>query len=84
MAKQAKKGAGRPKTRTHEPERAAGKRTKEGEEKYIIIASTEDIEVMKNIAYWDRLTIKQAFASAIADYKAKFEKKNGLLKQRPA
>lgn len=84
MAKQAKKGAGRPKTRIHAPERTAGKQTKEGEEKYIIIAAVEDIEAMKNIAYWDRLTIKQAFAQAIADYKAKFEKKNGPLKQRPA
>jgi hypothetical protein len=51
MAKQAKKGAGRPKTRTHETERAAGKRTKDGEEKYIIIAAVGDIEAMKNIAY---------------------------------
>lgn len=83
MAKQEKRGAGRPKIRTHESERAAGKRTKEGEEKYIIIAAVQDIEAMKNIAYWDRLTIKQAFAQAIADYKAKFEKKNGPLRQRP-
>lgn len=83
MAKQAKKGAGRPKIRTHETKRAAAKRTKEGEEKYIIIASTADIETMKNIAYWDRLTIKEAFAGAIADYKAKYEKKNGVLKSRP-
>jgi hypothetical protein len=84
MAKQAKKGAGRPKTRTHAPERAAGKQTKEGEEKYIIIASTEDIETMKALAYWNRLTIKETYAEAIADYKAKYEKKNGQLKQRPA
>lgn len=83
MAKQAKKGVGRPKVRTHTPDRAAGKQTKEGEEKYIIIASTADIETMKNIAYWDRLTIKETFAGAIADYKAKYEKKNGPLKQRP-
>lgn len=83
MAKQAKKGAGRPKVRTHEPDRAAGKRTKEGEEKYIIIAAVDDIEAMKNIAYWDRLTIKEAFAQAIADFKAKYEKKNGALKSRP-
>jgi hypothetical protein len=84
MAKQARKGVGRPRVRTHEADRAAAKQTKQGEEKYIIIAAVEDIEAMKNIAYWDRLTIKQAFAQAIADYKAKFEKKNGPLKQRPA
>lgn len=79
----AKAKVGRPKTRTHKPTKASAKNTKEGEEKYIIIASTADIETMKNIAYWDRLTIKETFAGAIADYKAKFEKKNGPLKQRP-
>jgi hypothetical protein len=79
----AKKGPGRPVTRTHRPTKAAAKRTKEGEEKYIIIATTEDIEAMKNIAYWERLTIKEAFANAIADYKAKYVKKNGALKSRP-
>lgn len=64
-------------------ERAAASRTPEGYEKYIVILSVEDIETMKNLAYWERLTIKQAFAQAIADYKAKYEKKNGRLKQRP-
>lgn len=74
---------GRPKTRTHVPVKSAAMRTKEGEEKYLFIAQTEDIEAMKNIAYWDRITIKDAFAQAIADYKAKYEKKNGVLKKRP-
>lgn len=78
-----KRGPGRPKTRTHTPTKAAAQRTKEGEEKYIIIASTGDIEAMKNLAYWNRLTIKEAFANAIADYKAKYVKKNGPLKSRP-
>ena len=83
MAKAKKKGPGRPKTRLTRPDRAAAQRTKEGEEKYIIIARTDQIEDMKNIAYWERLTIKQAFAQAMSDYKAKHEKKNGLLKSRP-
>lgn len=78
----AKNGPGRPKTRTHTPTKASAQRTKEGEEKYIIIAKTEDIEAMKNIAYWDRITIKEAFARAIGDYKTKYQKKNGTLKQR--
>lgn len=77
------KGPGRPKTRTHKPAKAAAQRTREGEEKYIIIATTDDIEAMKNIAYWERLTIKEAYAAAIADYKAKYVKKNGPLKSRP-
>lgn len=63
--------------------RAAASRTPEGYEKYIVILSVEDIEAMKNIAYWDRLTIKDAYSQAIADYKAKYERKNGKLKPRP-
>lgn len=78
----ATKGPGRPKTRTHKPTKAAEKDTKLGEMKYIIIAKTEDIEAMKDLAYWNRLTIKEAFAEAIADYKAKYVKKNGPLKSR--
>ena len=82
MAK-ASKGPGRPKTRSHAPERAAAKSTKEGEEKYIVILKTSSIEMMKNLAYWDRMTIKDAFEQAISDRIAKYEKKNGPLKSRP-
>lgn len=81
MAKSNKMG--RPKTRTHNPTKASEKNTKAGEAKYIIIATTEDIETMKNIAYWERLTIKETYANAIADYRAKYEKKNGPLRSRP-
>lgn len=84
MAKINSKGPGRPrKERSSQPTKAAAKNTKEGEEKYIIIARTGDIEAMKNIAYWDRLTIKEVYAQAIADRVAKFERKNGPLKSRP-
>ena len=82
MAKVAK-GPGRPKVRTHNPGRAAAKQTKEGEEKYIVILKTASIERMKDLAYWDRLTIKETFEQAIADRIAKYEKKNGPLKSRP-
>lgn len=76
-------GPGRPKTRFHTPDRAAAKRTKEGEEKYIIIGKTELISKMKDIAYWDRLAIKEVFEEAMGDRVKKYEKKNGLLKSRP-
>lgn len=76
------KKAGRPKTRQHKPVKAAAKRTKEGEEKYIVILKTDSIEKMKNLAYWDRMTIKEAFEQAIADRVTKYEKKNGPLKKR--
>lgn len=82
MAK-AKKGPGRPKTRLHTPDRAAAKQTKEGEEKYIIIAKTELIDKMKDIAYWDRLAIKEVYQEAIEDRVKKYEKKSGQLKSPP-
>lgn len=74
---------GRPKTRTHTPVKASAKNTKEGEEKYIVIMKSEDVEAAKSLAYWERLTIKEVFANALADYRAKYEKKNGPLKSRP-
>lgn len=79
----AKAKIGRPKTRTHNPVKASAKNTKQGEEKYIVIMKTEDVEAAKNLAYWERLTIKEVFANALADYKARYEKKNGPLKSRP-
>jgi len=82
MAKSSR-GPGRPKTRTHTATKAAAALTKEGEEKYIIIAKTSSIQAMKDIAYWDRLTIKETFEEAIQDRKAKYEKKNGPLKAAP-
>lgn len=81
MAKSIKPG--RPKTRTHTPTKAAAARTKDGEEKYIFIGKSTSIEAMKDIAYWDRLTIKDVYEEAIQDRKAKYEKKNGPLKSRP-
>ena len=82
MAK-AQRGPGRPVIRTHKPTKAAAKSTKEGEEKYIVILKTTSIEQMKDIAYWERLAIKEAYEQAIADRVAKYEKKNGPLKPRP-
>jgi len=77
-----KKKVGRPVTRTHVPVKAAARQTKEGEEKYIIIATTDRIDRMKDVAYWDRLNIKDVYAEAIDDRIKKFEKKNGALKKR--
>lgn len=82
MAK-ASKGPGRPKIRTHNPTKAAARSTKEGEEKYIVILKTDSIEKMKDLAYWERLSIKDAYEQAIIDRVGKYEKKNGPLKSRP-
>jgi hypothetical protein len=82
MAKSGK-GPGRPKTKLVEPVRAAAKGTKEGEERYIILAKTELVGKMKDIAYWDRMPIKEVFEEAMVDRVKKYEKKSGPLKPQP-
>ncbi|HEY4063209.1 MAG TPA: hypothetical protein VGM30_14985 [Puia sp.] len=77
------KGPGRPKTRVTTTDRAAGKRTKDGEEKYIVIIKTPLIAKMKDLAYWERLTIKEVYEEAITGRIARYEKKNGPVKSRP-
>lgn len=77
------KGPGRPKTRTHEPVKGAARGTKEGEERYQVILKTADIQTAKDLAYWERLNIKELFAEMIADRKAKYERRNGPLRSRP-
>jgi len=82
MAKKAI-GPGRPKTRIHIPTKAAEINTKEGEEKYIIIAKSDSVKAMKDVAYWERITIKYTFEEAMQDRISKYEKKNGKLLPRP-
>ena len=76
------KGPGRPKTRLHTPEKSAAMGTKLGEEKYSLIIKTELLEKMKDVAYWERLTIKDTFEEAAIDRVKKYEKKTGDLKKR--
>ena len=38
---------------------------------------------MKNVAYWERLTIKDTFGEAAIDRVKKYEKKSGPLKTIP-
>lgn len=64
-----KRPVGRPKTRHSRPDRAAGKRTHPGEERYLVTLGTNDIKAMKTIAAQKYISIKDAFAQAIALYK---------------
>lgn len=43
----------------------------------------ELLEDVKNIAYWDRQTLKQTLEAALNGYVATWKKKNGELKPRP-
>ncbi|OLY91781.1 hypothetical protein SAMN05444008_10929 [Cnuella takakiae] len=58
------------------------KGTKEGEERATFIIKTELLEKTKNVAYWDRLKIKDVIETALTEYFAKYEKKNGEIKTR--
>jgi hypothetical protein len=57
--------------------RSAARLTKSGEEKYIIILSTTDIEAMKFIAKKKCIKIKAAYSEAVRDYMLKFKKQYG-------
>ncbi|GAC1587817.1 MAG: hypothetical protein NVS3B8_01870 [Chitinophagaceae bacterium] len=48
-----------------------------------IIAKVELIQAMKDLAYWERLNIKEVYEEAIKDRIAKYEKKSGKLLPRP-
>ena len=57
---------------------------KEGEERATVIVNSGAMEKLRNIAYWDRLSLKEVVSSAFEEYVKKYEKKNGEVKPRPA
>lgn len=59
----------------------ARKGCKEGEKRFMMIANEQQIEQLSNIAYWERLTKKEALAEALSDYIEKH--KSEANKQRP-
>ncbi|OLY91199.1 hypothetical protein SAMN05444008_11273 [Cnuella takakiae] len=56
--------------------------TKAGEERATFIMKTELLEKIRNVAYWDRLKIKDVIEVALVEYFARYEKKNGEIKTR--
>ncbi|HYH15272.1 MAG TPA: hypothetical protein VD794_08630 [Flavisolibacter sp.] len=64
-------------------ESAKTKGLKEGEERRTYIVNADVAEKLDAIAYWDRLTIKEVVNTALADYAAKYEKKNGPIRPVP-
>lgn len=67
-----KPNAGTPKKGTHP-----------GESRATFILPEAIIEKVKDLAYWDRLMIKEVVGAALRDYLQKYEKKNGAIKPRP-
>jgi hypothetical protein len=57
--------------------------TKVKETRATFIVNEDLLEKMKSLAYWDRVLIKDIVNSALEDYFARYEKKNGEIKEMP-
>lgn len=57
--------------------------TKEKETRATFIVNEDLLEKMKALAYWDRVLIKDIVNTAFEDYIARYEKKNGEIKEMP-
>jgi hypothetical protein len=74
---------GRPVTQFKEITKTSQEGTKENETRATFIVNEELLEKAKAIAYWDRLLIKDVINTALLELIAKYEKKNGEIKQIP-
>ena len=57
--------------------------TKEKETRATFIVNEDLLEKMKSLAYWDRVLIKDIVNAAFEEHIARYEKKNGEIKQMP-
>jgi hypothetical protein len=76
------KKLGRPRTNFKEITKSSEEGTKEGESRATYILPKSLIEDIKNIAYWDRVTIKEAVTEALQAYRDKYIEKHGKIKSR--
>ena len=57
--------------------------TKEKETRATFIVNEDLLEKMKSLAYWDRMLIKDIVNNAFEEHIARYEKKNGEIKEMP-
>lgn len=57
--------------------------TKEKETRATFIVNEDLLEKMKALAYWDRVLIKDIVNTAFEEHIARYEKKNGEIKEAP-
>jgi hypothetical protein len=74
---------GRPVTQTKEITKSSQEGTKENETRATFIINEELLEKLKAMAYWDRVLIKEVVNTALQEAIAKYEKRNGAVKQIP-
>lgn len=56
---------------------------KKGDARFTFIANKKQIEKIKAIAYWDRLSIKDVLGNALNEYLTEYENNNGKIKPIP-
>ena len=74
---------GRPVTQFKVVTKSSQEGTKENETRATFIVNEELLDKLKAIAYWDRKLIKEVVNTALEEYVAKNEKKNGEIKPIP-
>lgn len=57
--------------------------TKEKETRATFIVNEDLLEKLKAVAYWDRVLIKDIINQALEEHIARYEKKNGEIKEMP-
>lgn len=83
--KQAEKAAGteEPKVPKKEITKTSQIGTKDKETRATFIVNEDLLEKMKSLAYWDRVLIKDIVNTAFEEHIARYEKKNGEIKEMP-
>ena len=72
-----------PKAAKKEITKTSQKGTKEKETRATFIVNEDLLEKMKSLAYWDRVLIKDIVNTAFEEHIARYEKKNGPIKEMP-
>lgn len=77
------KKAGRPKTSTRQITKSSQENTKEGETRATFIVKEDLLEKVKDVAYWERVMIKDIVNTALQDYVDTYTEKHKAIKNRP-
>lgn len=77
------KKLGRPRTNFREIEKSSQEGCKEAETRATFIVSEADLERIKAMAYWERITIKEIVNAALREYIKRHETKNGPIQPIP-
>jgi hypothetical protein len=57
--------------------------TKDGETRATFIVNERNLQKLKDLAYWERLSIKDVINAAISEHISRYEKERGEIKPQP-